>query len=129
MLNFIEVFAFSNAGVDVAASALGATSAWTAGAQFSTQANTYSNDLFCDPYQAAANSPQLMAGSAGAAALTVTFGATAQYPLGAPSPISQGTGRGPRASDTPPPRCTGPCTTRPRYNHHPNQHSPLQSCL
>ena len=89
VLNFIEAFVFTNTGQDVAYSGIGATSAWTAGAQYSNQANGYGHDLFCDPWDAAAANPQLMAGSAAAAAWTVTFPVTAQYPNGEAIPISQ----------------------------------------
>ena len=79
IVNFVELFAFTNTGQNVAAAALGATAAFTAGTVYSasgtSQLAAYGNDLITDPYVVATlNLPSgLMAGTTGAGAWTVTF--------------------------------------------------------
>ena len=90
VLNFVEAMVFSNTGQNVAASILGAASGWSSGAQFSTQSNIYGNDMFTDPYLAAAAPTQLIAGTSAAGAWTVTFPAfnPVLFPFGQPFPVS-----------------------------------------
>ena len=90
VLNFIECFAFSSSGQNVAAAALGATAAWTSGTQYQTQAAMYGNDLGTDPWIAASAVPQRIAGSSGGATWTVKFAPVNAFPLGQPFPISSG---------------------------------------
>lgn len=88
-LNFIELFAFSDTGQDVAAGALGATASWAVGSGYSTQYASNGIDLFCDPWLAYAANPQLIAGSsAGGATWAVAFPPGPGYPGGFPSPVS-----------------------------------------
>ena len=79
MLNFIELFAFSATGQDVAASAIGGVATQTS--TYQSQVASYGNDLFCDPWIAGTNS-WMAGGATGPSTWTVTFASVA--------PISSG---------------------------------------
>ena len=96
ILNFVELFAFTSTGQNVAAAALGATSVWSTGTQYAgppnAALNTYANDLFTDPYLAFNNNaaPMKIAATSSAGTWLVTFPVTNSllYPFGEPSPIA-----------------------------------------
>jgi len=87
VLNFIELFAFTSTGQNVAASVLGATTSQTS--TYSTQVSSYANDLFCDPWIAGANN-WMAGGASGPSTWTLNFPPAPGYPQGYPQPISTG---------------------------------------
>lgn len=89
MLNFVELFVFSNVGQDLAAGSLGAIASFSTGIAYSvggaTQTASYGNDLLTDPYLAMAANPP-----AGAIAGTVSGPASwaLQFAGARPAPVS-----------------------------------------